>query len=481
MSKSFLHNTRNRSPFLFYFIYCIILTPSIGCKKLVEINTPTTSISGQNVYSNDRTATAVITGLYSRISSTSITGSDLTSIGLLTGLASDELTLYSGTFDTRLIMYYQNNLNASIYNDFWTTIYNNIYITNLSLEGIANSTTLTAPVKKQLIGEAKFIRALCYFYLVNLYGDVPMVLKSEYTNNNSLARSPTQQIWLQIISDLSESKELLSPDYLNGTLRSKTTERVRPNKWAATAFLARCYLYMREWEKAEAQSSDIIRNTTLYNLDLLKDVFLMNSQESIWQLQPVNFSSNTEDAKTYIIPVTGPSFLTPVYASPQLVNSFENNDKRKNVWIDTVRSDGILYYYISKYKAATNDAPLTEYHTVLRLGEQYLIRAEARAQLGNFQGARDDINSIRNRAGLEEINLNDKTALLNAILHERQVELFTEYGHRWLDLKRTQKIDSVMNKVTPLKGGTWNINWQFLPIPSYDITVNGNLTQNSGY
>jgi hypothetical protein len=69
---------------------------------------------------------------------------------------------------------------------------------------------------------------------------------------------------------------------------------------------------------------------------------------------------------------------------------------------------------------------------VLRLAEQYLIRAEARAHQGNLTGAKDDLDKIRNRAGLEGIPITNTQAMLDAIAHERQVELFTEWGHRWL-------------------------------------------------
>lgn len=452
-----------------------------GCKKTIEVNAPTTSINGKNVYTNDQTASAVLTGIYTNISATGITNSDISSIGFTTGLSGDELTLYSGSSDTRLKAYYQNNLrNITSSIEFWTKIYKFIYVANLSLEGLNNSTLLTPRVKQQLLGEAKFIRAFCFFYLVNLYGDIPLAITSNYSTNNVLARSPKEQVWSQIISDLNDAKIQLSENYLDGSLKRETNERVRPTKWAATALLARSYLYTKEWKNAETQATEIIDNS-LYSLDSLDKTFLMNSSESIWQLQPVNIGSNTEDAKTYIIPSTGPSYYTPVYASSQLMSSFETNDKRKVAWIDTVSVSGIIYNYVYKYKSGTLDEPLTEYNTIFRLGEQYLIRAEARAQQNDPDGSRADLNIIRKRAGLAPVNIIDKNLLLKAIYHERQVELFTEWGHRWLDLKRTNTIDAVMSQVSPMKGGTWSSNWQLFPIPSYDIISNSNISQNSGY
>jgi hypothetical protein len=73
--------------------------------------------------------------------------------------------------------------------------------------------------------------------------------------------------------------------------------------------------------------------------------------------------------------------------------------------------------------------------------------------------------------------------MLSAILHERQVELFTEWGHRWFDLIRTKNATSVMSVVTPLKGGVWNNDGHQLlfPIPLSDLGKDPNLKQNSGY
>lgn len=174
--------------------------------------------------------------------------------------------------------------------------------------------------------------------------------------------------------------------------------------------------------------------------------------------------------------------------SPQLLAAFEATDQRKTSWIgkftDATVTPKIDYYYPYKYQVASS-ATITEYSTVLRLSEQYLIRAEARALQDNLSGAIDDIDVIRKRAGLLLIkNTNptiSKPDLLSAILKERQTELFCEYGHRWLDLKRTGKVDEVMKIVTPIKLGAWDTNFQLFPIPQKDRDNDNQLTQNLGY
>jgi hypothetical protein len=71
--------------------------------------------------------------------------------------------------------------------------------------------------------------------------------------------------------------------------------------------------------------------------------------------------------------------------------------------------------------------------------------------------------------------------MLNAIYHERQVELFTEWGHRWFDLKRTGNLNAVMTAVAPAKGSTWSSYMQLMPIPPTDIMADPNIKQNQGY
>jgi len=95
--------------------------------------------------------------------------------------------------------------------------------------------------------------------------------------------------------------------------------------------------------------------------------------------------------------------------------------------------------------------------------------------------AQADLNAIRTRAGLPNTIASTQPALLTAIQHERQVELFTEWGHRWLDLKRTGNIDAVMTIICSQKGSSWSSYQQLYPLPLVDIQMDPNLVQNIGY
>jgi starch-binding outer membrane protein, SusD/RagB family len=478
-------------------LWAVILTLTIffsytftGCKKFIEVPSPVTNITEASAYASDATAIAVLTGIYAKISGTTGTFSPSFSniSGLTAGLSADEFSLWSGVSSPFLIAYYTNSLSASGNTgvETWNECYKYIFTCNAAIEGIAQSLSLTTEVKQQLLGEAKFMRAFLYFYLVNLYGDVPLSLTVDYRRNAKLSRSDSSLVYQQIITDLLEAKDLLSATFLDQSLLKTTNERVRPTKWAASALLARVYLYTHQWANAELESTLLISNTALFKLNTLPNVFNKNNIEAIWQLQPINVGWNTEHARLFLLPSSGPSVTNPVYLNKNLVSSFQNIDNRKTNWISYIKVGVDTFYFPYKYKAlniSTNPpASPSEYLMVLRLGEQYLIRAEARAEQNNISGGEADLNEIRKRAGLPVISpTTDISIMRNNILNERRLELFSEWGNRWLDLNRTGKIDAVMSQATPLKGGIWNTNQKLYPIPASEIQYNSNLIQNAGY
>jgi len=482
------------------FFSFISLFGVTSCKKLVESPPPTDIVAETNVYSVDAAAISVLNGIYIGMSGGSFQGRF--SISLFAGLSADEITLSSVKTGSSYVDYYQNSLSVinGTGSDVWSPLFKNIFKCNAAIEGLTSekSSGLTPAIRQQLLGEARFMRAFFYFYLVNLFGDLPLVITTDPEVNTSLARSSQGDVYQQIITDLLQAKELLNANFLDGTLLNSTTERIRPTKWAAIALLARVYLYTGEYAKAEEEASAVIANKSLFgnSLPLLKDVFLKNSQEAIWQIQPTDANFNTTEAQTLILDASGPNdYSNPVYLSNTLLNSFEPGDQREvnGNWINSVKIGAATYRFPFKYKLNLYDPSITsysgtanmqEYFMVLRLGEQYLIRAEARGQQGNLIGADDDLNLIRTRANLGPLAPADKDGLLLAILHERQVELFMEWGHRWLDLKRTGKVNEVMTKVTPLKanGAPWKTYQQFYPLPkASDLDKAPNLHQNPGY
>jgi len=436
-----------------------------GCKKFVDVGSPKTQVITSTVYTDDATATSAIRGIYSKMmENNNIINYSFT---LYSGLSADEFANYS-TFSYQ-IEFVNNALtppNSEI-NTLWSSAYQFIYYSNAVIEGLANSKGVTTVTKNQLLGEAKFIRALCYFYLVNLWGDVPLITTSDYRINSVASRTPLSQVYQQIINDLKDAQSLLPASY-------PTSGRVRPNKYSVTALLARAYLYTGDWVNADAQASSVINNSVVYILqNNLNSVFLANSREAIWQLIPVIPEFNTQEGNAFIL-INAP---INVALSNELLTSFELGDNRRTNWIHDTVISAQSYSYPFKYKVK-NGSTITENLMILRLAEQYLIRAEARARQNNIAGSQADINMIRNRAGLSNTIANDQPSLLLAIDKERRNEFFTEFGHRWLDLKRTNKANGLLQSI---KGSNWQSTDVLYPIPQSDINNNPNLTQNNGY
>lgn len=502
-NKSSIH----KNWLLLAIIYFAVLS-IVSCKKLAETPVPTDQVAENAVYTNDATAIAVLNQVYTAMNTAPFQGSLADgSVSLFAGLAADEYTLAPGITHSTYVAYYQNSLSQASAiptgAEHWPLLYNLVFKCNDAIKGLASSgaDALTPVVRNQLIGEAKFMRGFFYFYLTNEYGDVPLALTTDPKVIAKLPRAKQTDVFSQIISDLEDAESKLSKNYLGITLLNTTSERVRPTKWAAAALLARVYLYTGDYANAATKATEVINNSALFTLLPLNQVFLKNSQEAIFQIQPTDLDLNTQEGKTLVIPETGPaangSTDNPVYLSKSLLNAFEPGDERAMYgnWIDTISYeiapaviDTVVFPY--KYKinnsiGVTKAGDMSEYFMVLRLGEQYLIRAEARARLGtDVSGAVADLSAIKTRAGLGAYTgATDKASLLAAILHERQVELFSEWGHRWFDLKRTGKLDAVMNTVTPLKaaGQSWQSYQQWFPLALVDIQKSPNLTQNSGY
>ncbi len=441
---------------------------STSCKKFIEVEDPNDQLNSDKVFTDSSTATSAITGIYSEM----LTNRNLFSNSAVTlygGLSADELYYYTpGLKDefTKNEITQANHINID--NSFWKPAYKYIYSANLALEKLSQSQALSASLKNQLAGEAKFIRAFCYFHLINLLGDVPLITSTKYQTAATAPRTAITEIYSQIINDLNEAKILLSTQYVSA-------ERVRPNKWTAAALLSRCYLYTSRWQQAESEANAVI-NSGLYALENdLNNVFLNGSTEAIWQLKPVRPGFNTYEGLE-ILPAS--PFSIPTYlVSSGLRNSFENGDNRKVSWIKFRVFNNDTLYFPYKYKIP-NGASLTEYYMVFRIAEMYLIRAEAAINQNKLLDAISDINIIRARAGLGNTLANDISSLKLAIEHERRSELFCEWAHRWYDIKRTGRADDILS---PLKTSTWQLTDTLWPIPQQEINLNPTLLQNPGY
>ncbi len=236
---------------------------------------------------------------------------------------------------------------------------------------------------------------LLVIYLTNLFGDVPVIISTDYRINSTIPKSSKANVYSQIIKDLLAAQEKLTEAYITNT------ERIRPNKFTASALLARVYLYIGDWTNSAAQATSIIDNG-IYKLVELPNVFKKNSTETIWQMRPVDPNINTQEGYFFILesdPALNPE--TENAMTSGFMDSFEDLDERRDSWISSYADTlGNVWYYPFKYKIKSGSIPLSEYSTVFRLAEMYLIRSEARAKLGDTENAVADLDSIRSRAGL---------------------------------------------------------------------------------
>src|SRR5690606_4606529 len=244
----------------------------------------------------------------------------------------------------------------------WIEIYKHIYQANSLIEGVNQSAGISENAKKKFIGEAKFIRSFLFFYAVNNWGDVPFTMTSDYRVNETMQRTAESAIYGQIINDLTDAYNTLGSDY-------DVPNRIRPNKWAAGALLARVYLYIGDWENAARVATDVI-GSGFFELESLHDAFKIQSRETIWQIFPSTgvLSVNTFDGQLFI-----PSSLTsetlPAYLiSGELYNSFDERDARRSAWIEAKIVGGTPYYFPYKYKVRIN-IERSEYPILFRLAE----------------------------------------------------------------------------------------------------------------
>ncbi|MBE9601861.1 RagB/SusD family nutrient uptake outer membrane protein [Pedobacter sp. MC2016-24] len=443
--------------------YLLILLSCLlcSCKQFLDIDPPKSSLVQESVYQNDETATAAILGIYSSMAGNGYAGGGNNSITAIAGLSSDELT----GFSTALQEFYTNqvSLTNGTLKSLYLGTYQNVFAANAILEGLSAKSGVTPPVKSQIEGEAHFVRAFIYFYLTNLFGNIPLQLTTDYRVTRLTPLSSTDKVYSQILTDLKTAEGLLTDVY-------PSTEKVRPNLSAVQALLARVYLYRKDWINAEKYAGMVIAKSGKYSLPALNDVFLKNSSEAIWQLFPTA-NANTREGGMFILTNTP---INVTLEQSFATSGFESNDKRPINWIKSFSNTKGTWYHPFKYKVRSSTT-VSEYSMVLRLAEQYLIRAEARAKQNDLDGSIADLDKIRGRAGLLLIrDLNpgiNQTNLLKAILKERKTELFSEWGHRWLDLKRTDQASTVL---APIKMG-WQDTDVFYPLPADEINRNPNL------
>ena len=422
---------------------------------------PVLDIDSEKAITNKGGAVAALLGAYSELQNNSYYGRDYVAFSYLSSGEAE----WSGTYN-QYQQFIQHDIVAD--NNFlapmWAQIYRVVNSTNhlIAKVPLIEDRNLTQAERNQILGEAHFIRALAYFDLGRAWGGVPLVLTPTQTKNDGsdIGRATLEQTYAQVLADLNQAEELLAP----------LTVRTRASQEAAKALKARLHLYLEEWELAEQLATEVIE-TNRFSLiaPYVSFIETKETDESIFELAYNNADRNSHAHYGY------PSSLGGRYEwhpADDLLAELADPAVGGN------RGAIISYLgsnpYSTKYfRIGTGDDPAY----ILRIAEQYLLRAEARVKKNapDLSGALADLNEVRERAGLTPLSLSNAEDILLAIEQERRLEFAFE-GHQWFDLIRTGRAAAVL--------GVTDSNKYLYPIPLNEIIADEALSpedQNPGY
>lgn len=468
-----------------------------SCSDFLEQN-PQTDLSENDFYKTADDILSAVNGAYSSLQEGDIYGNWYVFGEIPSDNTRNQLS-GSVTTQNEFDQFYIDTQNSMIAN-FWKAAYKVINRTNTILgriDGIEINTELANRYKL----ECKFIRALMYFNLVRVYGDVPLVLKEiSISESYDILREPKENVYNQIIADLKEAQDL--------PVSYSTAEDGRATQGAAKALLANVYMTLHKYAEAETILAEII-NSGRYsllentpgslNIDGYKNVFSSvnhNSKEGIFEIQFLkggygegsNYANNfaPENSGTNVVAVggTGGNNIPEM----DIYNAYEEGDLRRDFsmslgyYDNRKNNEWVESRYVCKFMDVpyqNNDA--SNNYPVIRYADVILMYAEALNQNGKTAEACKYLNMTRRRGfGYQttetspvDLQTTDKAQFALMVEQERRVELAFE-NHRWFDLIRTGRAVEVMRS----KGFSLNETNLICPIPQKQIDVNPKLTQN---
>lgn len=357
-------------------------------------------------------------------------------------------------------------------NNIWQASYATINAANNIIARVPEmpENSIEEEKRQQFIGEAKFVRALNYFFLVRAFGPLPLkITATEEEENFDFPRTPVNEVYQQIITDLQEAASSLPDNYTDDA-----TTKGRATSLAAKGLLAKVSLYYgstsNDYAQAASLAEEIINRKESFELvsDFASIWTSENTKESLFELQFDDQATNP------LASVSNDNASMLFYARGTTVyDRYTPEDKRRNF---TVKAGSRDRYYIGKYPKYN---PASQNLPVLRIAEIYLIHAEAKARVDGAvsPAAYASYKAVRDRAGLSTDPVSSFVNLetfITAIQKEKELELMFE-GETWFDFCRTGlALTDMMVKADP--------SYFLYPIPSGQIVLSdGQLTQNPGY
>jgi hypothetical protein len=398
----------------------------------------------------------------------------------------------------------QNDYNFEVSREIWQHHYQAIFRANQVTDRVP-AIAMDATLKNRIVGEAKFIRGLLYYNLVNLYGSVPLITVTPNPEDRP-ASATEAAIYTQIEKDLQDAQGVLPTSYSGGDVG-------RATKGAALAMLGKAQLQQRNWAGAAGTLATVIAMPQ-YDLmanyaDNFTDKF-ENNKESVFEVQ---FGDETQLSAgvrglniSKMVGPCGPSYCdgrptqwfyqqflieptTSGGVDPRLDATLFYNKPGATVYgfpyVDAGAGRGANDIFFKKYGEyyvpgdQNWDNPIN--YRVIRFADVLLMQAEALNESGQTAAAYPFINRVRARASLAALPAGlSQAQMRDRIMKERLLEFGLE-GQRWTDLKRQNMLnrslianDSEFNFFTVGKS-------ERLPIPQSEIDLNPNVTQNSGW
>lgn len=463
-----------------------------SCKKdFLELN-PSDRLNDGNFYQDESDFERALIGSYARIRPLFRTSSMLFAADLFTDNA--EIQWSSPSVDE--MQFDQNELNPGngLVNALWTSSLFAIANCNVIINRIGD-VSFDETAKNRIWGEAKFIRAFCYFYLVRLFGNVPLVTQEfgspEDVSAADLTLKPSEAVYAFIIEDL-QSAESLMPD-------EPVADKTRVSIGTVKTLLGKVYLTMHDYDQAAIKLKEVIDWNQYQLVDDYASLFSAgnnNLDESILEVQFLsgqtlgnNFSAMFTPSITNmaLFPgnLQGSGRITPTL---DLMNAYEAGDERKAASVaDSVDliGGGKSYVRYGKKFVDWNAVDLSDgsvTFTILRYADVLLMYAEALNEQGNTPEALTYINQVRARVSLKDLEGLDQESCRTALEKERRLE-FVDEGHRWFDLVRTGRAQEVLDAHFESLGLNFSVEDHELifPIPQNEILLNPELVQNEGY
>lgn len=439
------------------FIYLFYILLFTSCSSFLEVD-PKSSISGEGIIKDETSANAAISGVYDALRS--YYSVNYQSIAYLSG---DNVQWTGSQSQVQEFINHKVNPENATIASTWNGIYTTINRTNNVIGAIVNyeGDGIPTTVKDKVLGQAYAIRGLAYFDLVRAWGGVPLITEptGKVGDNIGIARSTVEQTYQQVLDDLNLAEGLLT----------STTDRFAFTKKTVWALKARYYLYRKNWEKAREYATLLIDDQSNYELIAPYYAFFKNdvtgTRESVFELFYSTNEPNTHRAQWQ--PQTNGG--TRQWAPSDPLIALLTNASTAGARSVLIAKDNQNRWYGDLYYRSTGADPTY----VIRIAELYLIRAEAYAELDEYNLALADLNKVRKRALLpDNLFTTSKSDLLLWIENERRLEFAFE-AHRWFDLVRTGRAQQVLGI-----GESFRL---FLPIPYSQILADPALKQNPGY